>query len=64
MQHIPLGKPFRLINPKKRTSFYEKAHDTNNGYLYNVTLKWRPRLRGSPTRRTNQKLKRGTQSNK
>jgi len=64
MQHIPLGKPFRLINPKKRTSFYEKAHDTNNGYLYNVTLKWRPRLHGSPTRRTNQKPKRGTQSNK
>ena len=62
MQHVPLGKPFRLINPKKKTSFYEKAHDTN-GYLYNVRLKWRPKPRGSPTRRTNQKPKQETRSN-
>lgn len=63
MQHIPLGKPFRLINPKKRTSFYEKAHDTNKEYLYNVRLKWRPKPRGSPTKQTIQKSKQGTRSN-
>ena len=57
MQHIPLGKPFRLINPKKRTSFYEKAHD-NNGYIYHVKIVFKPRPPGSPTKRKNQKPRR------
>lgn len=57
MKHIPLGKPFRLINPKTRTSFYEKAHD-NTGYIYHVKIVFKPRPPGSPTRRKNQKPKR------
>jgi len=56
MKHIPLGRPFRLINPKTRTSFYEKAHESKD--IYHVKIMWKPRAPGSPTKRKNRTPKR------